>query len=346
MKKRVLVGLSGGVDSTLTAVTLQEEGYEVDGVYMKLFENDAFHEINIEKGKRVAQHLGIRYHVLDLSSDFKKHVYDPFVQSYKEGKTPNPCGMCNQHIKFGKLVEFADELGCEFVSTGHYINTDGKFLYQAKDDTKDQTYFLFHINPAVLKRAVFPMGGKIKSDVKELVNQIPALKELAYQRESSEICFVENTYKEVLNRHMDTNMPGTVLSTSGEEIGTHTGYMNYTIGQRKGFDTPKHRQRWFVTKIDAKNNQITVGELKDLETTTVRVKELNLFFSPESHVFKSHVKVRYRTAKVPCTVTIEEDGFATIELETPAMGVAAGQAAAFYDGDKLLGGGWIILDEH
>ena len=162
MAKKVLVGLSGGIDSTFAAYSLKQDGYEVVGLYMKLFKDEEYHKKNISNVQKVAEFLDIKYYVYDLEDYFQTTIIDYFVNSYKEGKTPNPCGKCNQFVKFGKFIKIADELGCEFVSTGHYINSDKKFIYEASDTSKDQTYFLFHIDPAVLKRVIFPLGKKLK----------------------------------------------------------------------------------------------------------------------------------------------------------------------------------------
>lgn len=341
MKKRVLVGLSGGVDSTFAAYQLVQEGYEVVGVYMKMFDNDALQEENIRKVKLVGDFLGIEYHIYDLTKEFKEKVYDPFIQAYVDGNTPNPCGRCNQFIKFGRFVEIADELGCELVSTGHYINTDGKFIYEAEDDSKDQTYFLFHIDPKVLSRLIFPLGNKVKQDIKEYIQHITPLKEIAVQKESSEICFVETDYKDVLRKYVEVDHPGDILDAQGHVIGQHKGYMNYTIGQRRGFET-RLKKRLFINKIIPEKNQIVVGEKDELQQEIVKIRDVNLFFKPEGNEFRVMVKLRYRTRKIPCRVVLEENG-ATIYLEEPAeLGVAKGQAAVFYDGKKMLGGGWIV----
>ncbi len=341
MRQRVLLGLSGGVDSTFAAYQLKKEGYEVIGVYMKMFDNDAFHEENIRKVKIVAEYLGIEYHIYDITETFKEKVYDPFVNSYVNGMTPNPCGRCNQFIKFGKFVEIADELNCELVSTGHYINTDGQFIYEAEDDSKDQTYFLFHIDPKVLKRLIFPLGNKVKDDIKEFIRNIEPLKDIASQRESSEICFVETDYKDVLRKYVDVDQPGDILSSDGRVIGRHKGYMNYTIGQRRGFETTL-KKRLFINKIIPEKNQIIVGEKEELTQEVVKIKDINLFFTPENNEFHAMVKLRYRTKKLPCRVVVDGSD-ATIYLEEPAeLGVAKGQAAVFYEDKKMLGGGWIV----
>lgn len=341
MSKSVLVGMSGGVDSTLTAYLLQQEGYRVVGAYMKLFDKPGYHEKNVEKVKKVADFLGIETHVLDLSDDFREKVYDPFVQTYKEGETPNPCGLCNRHIKFGALADFADRVGCEKIATGHYVQTDGEFLYEAEDDTKDQTYFLFNIRPEVLKRAIFPLGGRIKDEVKAFVNTLEPLKELAYQKESSEICFVETDYKEILRRHTDVDVPGQVVDRHGNVIGTHSGYMHYTVGQRRGYTlaTPPDGRR-YVTGIFPEENKISVGPLEELEETRIVIEQLNLFMPKKD--FRTTVKIRYRAPKVACSVKILDEDRAEILLDEPVLAVAAGQAAVFYDGNKMLGGGWII----
>ena len=215
MPKKVLLGLSGGVDSTVTAILLQKEGYEVEGVYMKLHEKEGYHEENFAKAQRVASYLGIKIHFLDLSEAFKKEVYDYFVERYKEGLTPNPCVMCNRTIKFGKMIEFADSVGAELISTGHYVKCDGKSIFMAKDKSKDQSYFLCEINKEVLPRLIFPMGDWFKEDVKALATDIDILEDIATQKESSEICFVENDYTEILEKHMDIDMLGETLDTEG-----------------------------------------------------------------------------------------------------------------------------------
>ncbi len=337
-RKKVLVGMSGGVDSTVTAILLQKEGYEVEGVYMKLHHKPGYHEANFTKAQRVAEYLGIKVYFHDLSREFKDEVYDYFVESYKEGLTPNPCVMCNRTIKFGKMVEFADTIGAEYVATGHYIKCDGDFIYMAEDSNKDQSYFLCEVKKEVLPRLIFPLGTWVKSDVKAYAANIEVLKDFATQAESSEICFVENTYDEVLAKHMNIDMPGETVDEEGNVIGTHKGYMHYTIGKRRGFFVNGAHDPHFVLAINPQNNQIVVGTKEKLEENAFEVKQINLF--KELVEFDCTVKVRYRTQAVPCHVVIK-GGKAKVTLQEPVFGLAKGQIAAFYEEDKLLGGGVI-----
>jgi len=337
--KKVLVGMSGGVDSTVTAILLQKEGYEVTGVYMKLHEKEGYHEENYTKAKRVGDYLGIDVHFHDLSSEFKEEVYDYFIETYKEGLTPNPCVMCNRTIKFGKMVEFADSLGIEKVATGHYLNCDGEFFYTAKDDSKDQSYFVAQVKKEVLPRLIFPLGSWIKDDVKAFSSNIELLQDFATQKESSEICFVENDYTEILEKHMDIDIEGETVYADGRVVGKHKGYMHYTIGKRRGFTVDGAHDPHFVLSINPKENQIVVGKRDELEESAFSIKKINLF--GELNSSNLSVKVRYRTKAIPCKVTFDGE-IASVVLDEPVFGLAYGQVAVFYEDDKVLGSGVIF----
>ncbi len=331
--------MSGGVDSTVTTILLQKEGYDVTGVYLKLHDNEKSHKENFDKVKRVGDYLGIEVQMLDFSEDFKEEVYDYFVDTYKQGLTPNPCVMCNRNIKFGKMVEFAESLGIDQVATGHYIKCDGNFLYMAEDDTKDQSYFLAQVRKETLKKLKFPLGTWIKDDVKAYAKKIEVLQDLATQKESSEICFVENEYTDVLERHMNIDLEGETVDTEGNVVGKHKGYMHYTIGKRRGFTVDGAHDPHFVLSIKPEKNQIVVGKREALEEKKFKIKKVNLFKEGLTD-FDSTVKVRYRTRAIPCKVKLDGDT-GEVELSESVFGLAYGQIAVFYESDKVIGSGVI-----
>ena len=336
--KKVLVGMSGGVDSTITSLLLKEEGYEVEGLYMKLHSKPGYHEIHQARAQKAADYVGIKLHVLDLQDVFREKVYKPFIDTYEEGKTPNPCALCNRSLKFGEMINFADSISADFLATGHYIKTDGEYFYRAEDDTKDQSYFLFYVKKENLPRLIFPLGSRHKTDIKKIAASLEGLESFASQPESSEICFVETTYTEVLKKHVNVDNVGEVLDKDGNVVGEHKGYMHYTIGKRKGFTVKGAHEPHFVLSMNPEKNQIVVGKKEELECNRVVLDNLNMFNDKKD--FKTTVKLRYRTKAVPCHVIIEDDK-ATVVLKESVFGVARGQAAVFYDDDKLIGGGWI-----
>ena len=336
---KILVAMSGGVDSTVTAYKLKQLGHDVQGCYMKLHGKPNYHEENIKKVEKVANFLGIKYHILDLQEDFKEKVYMPFVNTYKDGKTPNPCALCNRFIKLGKLLEFAKNLGCEKLATGHYARIEDGFIKTAFDDSKDQSYFLASADKDALKYLIFPLGEMKKEDVKKFASTIEVLKSFATQKESSEICFVEDTYVQVLDQFMDTKIPGEVVDKNGKVVGKHEGYMHYTIGKRRGFEVKGAHDPHFVLKINPKQNQIVVGTKEDLKTSEFKLDKINLFLDAKK--LNCEVKIRYRSKSTPCEVEIFDDNSAKITLKEPVYGLASGQMAVFYDKDKVIASGFI-----
>ena len=331
--------MSGGVDSTVAAKLLQDEGYEVVGVYMRLHEKPGYHEANLKRVRHVADYLGIEVEVLDLSREFDEAVYLPFVESYKKGLTPNPCAVCNRRIKFGKMMAYAERIGADYLATGHYVRHDGTHILEARDKSKDQSYFLFDIDKSLLPRLLFPLGDWLKEDVKAYAAKIEALKDFAAQKESSEICFVETTYVDVLKEHMEVDMPGDVLDIEGNVIGHHKGYMHYTIGKRRGFHVKGAQEPHYVKEIRPETNEIVVTKKDTLLAREIFIERCNL--PAEVETLECEVKIRYRTRPIRCRVTLDARRNGVIELEEKVYGVAPGQAAVFYDGEKLLGGGWI-----
>jgi tRNA-specific 2-thiouridylase len=338
-KPKVVVGLSGGIDSSITAYMLQLEGYEVEGIYMKLHEAiKGYHEKNLAVIDQVAKFLDIKYHVIDLSQKFSDEVYDYFVQSYIDGTTPNPCVKCNARIKFGELYDEAMKLGADFLATGHYAKTDGEFIYQAADLTKDQSYFLAQIDKNVIPKLIFPMSKYTKDEIRQIASKIPELRFIADQKDSQEICFVEGVYTDILKEHTNIDMPGKTLDKDGNEVGHHKGYMHYTIGKRRGFYVHGAHEPHFVLSQDKTKNTITVGKKEDLAINSITIDHINMFVNSK-HI-QCDVKLRFRSMTVPCELQINNN-IGYVKLKDTAYGVAVGQTAVFYDKDKVLGSGWI-----
>lgn len=339
-KQKIMVGMSGGIDSSVTAYMLQNDGYKVEGVYLKLHNRtDGYHEKNLEFIEGVAKFLNIKYHVLDLADEFTKEVYDYFVDSYLQGTTPNPCVKCNRQIKFGAMLDFAKSQGANYLATGHYAKTDGKFFYEADDKTKDQSYFLSQVSPDALAFMMFPLSTYKKKDIVKFGAKLDvAYKKITEKSESQEICFVETVYTDVIKRHANIDQEGDVLDEDGNVVGKHKGFAHYTIGKRRGFTVKGAQVPHFVTKLNPKDNTIVVGKKEALEVNEVVGTNLNMFV--DDIKFSCSVKLRYRATSTPCDVEIKDDKI-YISLKEPAFGVAIGQLSVFYDEQKVIGSAWI-----
>lgn len=340
---KVALLMSGGVDSSYSAYLLQKQGYEVLGIYLKLHDKEEKHKIFIPNCEKVAKNLGFEYIVLEAQQEFKQIVYDYFIESYRKGETPNPCAMCNPHMKFGLALQKALELGCEKIATGHYariVEHDGvRRIAKAKDPSKDQSYFLYAISQDAIDRLIFPLGDMLKSEVKpKAFEAMPWFGSLGEYKESQEICFVETDYIDILKKHTNVENPGVVRDTQGNIVGSHKGYMQYTIGKRKGFSVKGALEPHFVLDINAEKNEIIVGKKPELEKLIVQAKNISL--SPHYHSRIYDIKIRYRSEPIKARLEVQNE-LITAHLQEPVYGVAKGQALVVYDGECVLGGGVI-----
>ncbi len=343
---RVLLGMSGGVDSSVAAHLLKARGYEVTGVTMKFWREEAAPPEPASCGGRpaadfarlVADRLGIAHTVLDLADRFEERVIAPFASAYRAGRTPNPCIGCNQHVKFGSLWDLAEETGAAFVATGHYaiIGNDPPSLRKGRDGHKDQSYFLFSLSNEQLGRALTPLGSLTKDEIRLLARQLG----LEVAPESRDICFLQGgDYRSFLRARPGESLhPGHIRDTSGRRLGPHEGIEFFTIGQRKGLPGGSPEPR-YVVAIDAERSEVIVGGGEDLLCRDLDVERVIWHAGPREGPVD--VKIRYAHPGAPAMVGPLADGRARVTFREPQRAVTPGQAAVFYDGDLVLGGGWI-----
>ena len=361
MGKRVLIGMSGGIDSTVAAILLLEQGYELVGATFRTFNpthlsplasnlspKTCASEQSIIDAQEMACKLGFEHHILDFRDTFREHVINNFVSEYACGRTPNPCVMCNSHIKWGKLMEAADRYGCDYIATGHYAQIaefrDHTYLKTAVDTVKDQTYFLWMLTEDNLRRTLFPLGGLTKAEVRQIAFD-HGFVALSKKEESQDICFIPNNdYRSFLAAHGVSIPKGEYVDANGKILGMHQGYCHYTIGQRKGLGIALGSPK-FVTKIDASTNRVTLGEREDLLTqeaiiADVRIRDWEwLNESPEVLA-----RIRYKSPAVEARIAPSPIASAThshVTFLAPVWGVTPGQSLVIYKENLVIGGGII-----
>jgi tRNA-uridine 2-sulfurtransferase len=354
-KTRVVVGMSGGVDSSATAALLLEQGYDVVGITLKLWPQDCVSRAEdkccgpqaVTDARAVCHTLGIPFYLVDEAAEFQAKVIQYFADEYKAGRTPNPCVLCNQNLKFGRLIDRADQLGAQYVATGHFArlakSPDGArtLLKRARDLRKDQSYFLFSLRQDQLARAMFPLGEKTKTDAREVARHSHL--KTADKEESMEICFVpDKDYGRFLQQaRLVEKHRGEIVDLHGQVLGHHEGIEFYTIGQRKrlGISSPKPI---YVVELDATTNRVIVGDNSALDRDEFTADRCNWIpFDTPPVTFDASVKIRYNHPGTPATVNPLPGGRVKVRLHIPQRAITAGQAAVFYQDDLVLGGGWI-----
>lgn len=357
---RVLVAMSGGIDSTVTAMMLHEEGYEVIGITMKTWDYASSGGSSKETGccsldsindaRQVAVDMNFPHYIVDIREEFGDYVIDNFVDEYLAGRTPNPCVLCNTHIKWSSLLKRADAMGCEFIATGHYakINThkNRQYISKAKDLNKDQSYVLWGLSQECIARSRFPLGGYTKPEVRQMAKDFGYL-ELSKKGESYEICFVpDNDYRGFLKRRVDgleeRVAGGEFINAKGEILGQHNGFPFYTVGQRKGLGLA-FGEPMYVTEIQPQVNRVVLGPIDELVRNGMKVGQVNfLKYDDLRSGMEATTKIRYGDSGTLSKVVQTADDQVDVEFFANVHGVAPGQSAVFYEGDDVVGGGIIF----
>jgi tRNA-specific 2-thiouridylase len=360
---RVLMAMSGGIDSSVSAMLLHEQGYEVVGITMKTWdyassggskkETGCCSLDSINDARAIAVEKGFPHYIIDIREEFGNHVIDNFVEEYLAGRTPNPCVMCNTHIKWEALLKRADMLDCEFIATGHYANVreeKGRYVIsKGLDDWKDQSYVLWGVSQECLSRTMFPMGNFRKTEIRQMAMDM-GLAELAGKSESYEICFIpDNDYRSFLKRQVPKVAEkldgGNFVNTEGKILGKHKGYPFYTIGQRKGLEIAVG-EPLYVTEILPETNTVVLGDTDSLKRKEMHVRNINLvkYASLEGEIKEAITRIRYKDKGT--LSTLEQSGSEMkVTFHSPVTSVAPGQSAVFYEGDDVIGGGFIAKEK-
>ncbi len=354
-KSRVIVGMSGGVDSSAAAALLLAQGYDVVGITLKLWPQDCVSRAEdkccgpqaVSDARSVCHKLGIPYYLIDEADAFQKQVIAYFAEEYKAGRTPNPCVMCNEKLKFGALLDRARQLGGDYIATGHFArlekSADGArtLLKKGRDPRKDQSYFLFSLRQHQLARALFPLGEKSKQDTRQVARECQL--KTADKEESMEICFVpDNDYGKFLSAaKLVQPHGGDIVDERGQVLGRHQGVELFTVGQRKGLGISSPKPL-YVLALDAARNRVIVGDDSALDRDQFEVERCNWipFDAPPAQM-EVTAKIRYNHPGTPASIRPKADGTATVKLRVPQRAITPGQACVFYDDDLVVGGGWI-----
>lgn len=350
--ERAIIGMSGGVDSSVAAYLMKKAGYECIGATMRLYDSSTEESTccsldDVEDARAVASRLGIRHYVFNFKDDFDRQVIQKFVTGYEQGLTPNPCIDCNRHLKFDRLLRRAQELGCNWVVSGHYAQirqdpVSGRYLlYKAADRAKDQTYFLACLNQEQMAHILFPLGGLTKTQVRQIAQENGFVN--ARKRDSQDICFVpDGDYGAFLQRYTGKTYPeGDFLDLQGQVVGHHRGAACYTLGQRKGLGLAMGAPVYVCAK-DMQRNTVTVGPGEALFSPALLAGDWNWYpFPTLTAPMRVTVKTRHSQFEQAATVYPEENGFARVEFDQPQRAVTPGQAVVLYDGDMVVGGGTI-----
>lgn len=358
--KRVLVGMSGGIDSSAACIMLQEQGYEVVGVTMRTWDIPSHFSSpeqeqpdEIVEAQAVAARLGIEHHVADVREEFRKVIVQYFIDEYMRGRTPNPCVMCNPLFKERILCEWADRTGCQWIATGHYCQIEKRnghcYIVTGDDATKDQSYFLWKLPQEILERMLLPLGGMTKETVREYLAQ-KGFEAKAKGGESMEICFIDKDYRDFLREHcpdIDKRIgPGWFVDSKGLKLGQHKGFAYYTIGQRKGLGIALGEPA-YVLKINPEKNTVMLGNADQLKTEYMLVEPP---VAPDIEELLTclnlSVRIRYRSRPIPCQVLqLPDNSYLLVKFATEASAITPGQSAVFYDGNRVLGGGFIASQQ-
>ena len=344
---RILAAMSGGVDSSVAALLLQRQGHEVIGVFFRngvsgkgaAVEKSCCSASDARDAAVVCDRLGIPFYSVDYEREFGALI-DYFADEYRRGRTPNPCVLCNQQLKFGHVFSLARDLGADAVATGHYARAEAGQLLRAKDRNKDQTYYLFGIDREVLPRVCFPLGGMEKHEVRQ-VAEAAGLR-TAQKPESMDICFVTSgDYRDVVKQRGGGGRAGRLVDGAGREVGRHDGIDAFTVGQRRGL--PALGTPHYVARIDAASGDVTLLPRNGLDATTARVAGVRWLVEPPTSgsELRAAVQVRARSEESPATLRVEASGAVSVAFDAPVFAVTPGQAAVFYDGDRVLGGGFL-----